>query len=100
MHQKELSRALDWLDVVHPAPVPVGMEPRTPRCGEVGEQAWRRTGGPVRGERGERGSGRGGSAAGKRGSDPDWQVPCENGCARISTPSARTVRRSKRRWNG
>jgi len=47
MHQKELSRALDRLGVVHSAAIPVGTELRTTRCGEVVEQARHRTGGPV-----------------------------------------------------
>src|SRR5262249_3530716 len=42
-----LLAALDRLDVVHSATIPVGTEPRTPRCGEVVKQARHRTAGPV-----------------------------------------------------
>ena|SRR6516164_2980068 len=46
-YTKELSRALDWLDVVHAAAIPMRAKPRTARCGEVLEQAGHRISGPV-----------------------------------------------------
>ena len=41
-NSKELLRALDRLDVMHPAPIPIGAEPAAARCGEMVEQVGHR----------------------------------------------------------
>ena len=38
----ELPRALDWLDVMYPAAIPMGAEPAASRCSELVEQVGHR----------------------------------------------------------
>ena len=47
---KELSHALDRLDVVNAAAIPVGAEPAAARCGEVVEQVGHKVACTVRGD--------------------------------------------------
>ena len=46
----ELPRALDWLDVMYPAAIPMRAEPAAPRCGEMVEQIGHRIVRTMRGD--------------------------------------------------
>jgi hypothetical protein len=49
-HFEELPRALNRLDVVHAAAIPLRAEPAATRCGEMVEEIWHRVVGTVRGD--------------------------------------------------